>query len=244
MKHNHDTMKRLVATIAVSAALFRFPATAEQVSLGTNLVTIAFEDQTLSVEDRAFIAEEWRRTVAPVGGLFPPPAGETDYTVWESKADMPPLPAFSGTNGELTVLFSVPESAKWKIAREVRNSIGTAAADLDAFVTNQLSASSIAGASDSDLARLIITKTWAPGDSPELAPGQTSIRGDWFSGEFFLPPRFTLSFLDAGFPSASSNLWASIPVSKNGKLSEIPAVLYNGQWYLSQWFSEAGEKNW
>ena len=240
-------MKHAPLPILVLAVSLHLSATAEQVVLGTNLVTIAFEDQTLSVEDRLFIADEWLRVMAPAVGRALPAVGApgtSDYEVWDGKAAMPPLPSMSRTPTNLVVAFSSSDSAAWASAKAFCESVGTAVAELDAFVTNRLARSSIEQATDGELARLILTKEWEPGSPPTLAPGQTGIRNEWFPGEFFLPPRFTLSFFDAGPSATTSNLWASIPVMRGGRASEMPAAYYDGQWYLSQWFSEAGSKQW
>lgn len=240
-------MKRLSLAIAILVVSLRLPATAEQVLLGTNLVTVVFEAPIPSGEDRSFIVDEWLRVMAPTIGQALPVVGDSgtsDYEVWDGKTEMPPLPTMSRTPTNLIVTFAPSDSVAWAATKAFCESTGTAAAELDAFVTNQLALSSISQSSDSELAQLILTKAWSPESPPALAPGQTRIRSEWFSGEFLLPPRFTLSFLDTGPSGTTSNLWASIPVRRGGKASEIPAVYYNGQWYLSQWFSESGTKQW
>ena len=240
-------MKHTPLAIVILAASLHLPATAEQFVLGTNLVAIAFEDQTLSGEDRSFIADEWLRVMAPaIEQDFPAVGapGTSDYEVWDSKTTMPPLPTMSRTPTNLIVSFTSTDSAAWVAAKAFCDSVGTAVAGLDAFVTNQLALSFISQSSDSELARLILTKEWAPDSPPNLVPGQTRIRSEWFSGKFFLPPRFTMSFVDSGHSETTSNLWASVPVMRGGRASEMPVVYYNGQWYLSQWFSEAGTKQW
>ena len=235
------TKTAFLATLAVSA-LFRIQA--GQVQIGTNAVTTVFADTTLSDEEKAFVSEEWRRAVAPVAEAFAPVAGDTDCPTWESKGKMPVFPDLAVSDAGTTAVFSEAQSGSWLEAKGFSEGLGDVPVKLDEFVTNRLSRSAISAATDAELAELILVKAWNPMNPPDLQNGQTQIRTQWFDGTFFLPPRLSLVWLEDGISGSGSNLWVAIPVSRNGSASEMPAVFFGGRWYLTQWFSESGEKQW
>lgn len=235
------------------------------VSVGTNLVSVSFQDDTVSLPTRSLFLSDFAKTAA---------SSETGISIGSSTNAYSRVSVYYGTaptvrhflsglnlpkftNGDVgfpTTLIQSNGCWTLNVAKSYTDRFATLCAfasshsnelaKLRTFVTNDLAAERLATLSDDDIYEMYLSKQWTPGDRNGPSSLPTHDRPQIIRGTYYEPPVAAVLSWPMGPSDAPEHLWAQINVRAGGSVYETRAIYFRNQWWLTVWDWEEGEPVW
>lgn len=243
----------LILAVSVEASAWTFWVDS------TNHVELAFEDASLSAEERNFIETDIQRLFAPSLSNATISVSRPSHPAIIDKSDRfelsvdpnfgmlenrPPVPTSLeriSSNYVLTV-----DSVLTDVYKEKRNffhAYSNAIAQAFVFASN-LQTNPLASRPNAELKNLRLSKHFTPGQDPDDDVSQ--FLSDFGNASFHFPSLLDFKIRAVGPTNIHSRsfLWGIIPYCDTQEVSGLPIIYYQNRWWYSVWFWEEGEQEW
>ena len=235
-------------TITLLFLLANFASAQSFIIQGTNVVQIAYEDDTLTAFDKAFIGADITRTITP-GVVFAKMkiyadelnAGYISISTPQNDCNDLSLPkqiSIHGTNIGLTINKKYTDYYKANIPffNTHSNAIAKAFEFANMLITNPLPTMP-----SSQVKELYLMKSFPPNSMPdEFVDG---FRGSFGEYPYFPPSLLGFSMQQHG-PSGGNYLWGYLPTRTNTGVHSVPIIYYADRWWISYWGMYEKEQVW